>query len=109
MKGEIKVHDHDMSYAISSIEVNPLLKDMPTETARREAALIPGYVNNRVEEMVSDENAGSSRDKFGTGDFPEKSALQGLGKPKTAVTETGYTGVNKHDYNFRGDGPSQRT
>ena len=59
MKGEIKVNDHEMSYAISSIEVNPLHRDVPTETARREAAMIPGYVNNRVEEMVSAENAGS--------------------------------------------------
>ena len=70
-----------MSYAISSIDANPLHKEAPTETARREAALIPGYVNNRVEEMVYDENAASSLDKFGTGDFPDKAALKDLNKP----------------------------
>ena len=106
MKGEIKVNDHEMSYAISSIEVNPLHRDVPTETARREAAMIPGYVNNRVEEMVSAENAGSSRDKFGTGDFPDKAALKDLSKPQSAMPGAQHSGLNKQDYNFSGDGPS---
>ena len=72
MPGEIKVKDHDLSQACSSIEVRHTMRDGgQTDSARRAAALIPGFVSNKVDEMVSDENAASSQERFGTGDFPD--------------------------------------
>ena len=58
--------DFNFSQVFSSIEV----KETDRQNQRRGAALIPGFVAGKVNEIISESD--SHRDKFGTGDFPEK-------------------------------------
>ena len=70
MHGEVPVdREFNFSQAISSIEV----KNSETDMQRR-AALIPGFVAEKANEIRSESESG--QDKFGTGDFPEELAAR---------------------------------
>ena len=73
MHGEVAVVDREFNFsqAISSIEVK---KSDRGEKIFGAAALIPGFVAEKVNELRSAGSADSNsqRDKFGTGDFAEE-------------------------------------
>ena len=57
--------EFNFSQAMSSIEARETDRQN-----RQRAALIPGFVAEKVNEIISESD--SHRDKFGTGDFPEE-------------------------------------
>ena len=50
--------------------------------------------------MASDENAGSFRDKYGTGDFPDQASIKEMSKQTAAGKGNPYTSVSRKDFHF---------
>ena len=87
--------EFEFSQAMSSIEVRQTDREM-----QNRAALIPGFVAEKVSEILSSESD-SNRDKFGTGDFPEEARGGDIvSQPQPRRQEAEYEAVNRDQYNL---------
>lgn len=87
----------NMSDAISSIEVRPSER----ERQKRVAALIPGFVKEKVNEITSEPSDNQSfTENFGTGDFPKDADFNQKEPQNREFMQSAFSSLSRNDFKF---------